>query len=93
MKTYERKQITEDRQVIKSIVCDRCEKQIKLCEPNNWFHGYEGVSLEISAGYGSKHDFVAQENDWKFDVCDNCCEEFLKSFKKNPLTVDLSDDD
>lgn len=93
MKTYERKTETREVKVIKSLVCDRCEKEIELVEKTMLQHGYAGVTLEINAGYGSTHDFVCSENNWNFDVCDACTTEILKSFKKDYLTVNWSDDE
>ena len=93
MKIYERKTETREVSTIKSLSCDRCEKDIKLVKEGMFRDGYRGVSMRIDAGYGSCHDFVSQELGWDFDICDECCTEILKSFKKDMLTVDWSDDE
>lgn len=93
MKIYERK--TERREIttVKSLSCDRCEKDIPLVEEGIYYHGYRGGSMNISVPYGSRYDFTASENDWNFDICDDCIESILKSFKRDVLTVDWSDDE
>lgn len=93
MRTYKRQTETKEVSVLDFMACDRCEKEIKLINKDVWGLSRESVNMKISAGYGSKHDFVSQENDWEFDICDDCCTEILKSFKKDVLTVDWSDDE
>lgn len=93
MKTYERKTETREITTVKSLSCDRCEKNIELVQEGFYRNGYQGISMDITVAYGSCHDFAAQENDWNFDICDECCTEFLKSFKKDVMAVDLSDDE
>lgn len=92
MKTYETKTQTREFSVLKSIACDRCEKEIEITHKDIWGGCPAGVDLVIGAGYGSRFDFTASENDWRFDICDDCCEEFLKSFKKDYLTVHWDED-
>ena len=76
MRTYETKTETREFNVLKSIICDRCEKEIELVLD----YCMKGVDLSIGAGYGSRHDLLASDHNLNFEICDECCEEFLKSF-------------
>ena len=74
MKTYKTEQ--QDVQVIESATCDKCHKPIEVFE----FGGMVGVELVVDAGYGSKFDCgLLPETAPKFDLCDECCEELMKS--------------
>lgn len=67
---------------LKSVTCNKCGKIQK-------FH-YEDLRKEwqvaefqrfsCSFGYGSKFDM----EDWKFDLCEDCLEEMVNTFKIKP---------
>lgn len=82
MREYKQKELLVTKTVLEKITCDKCEKEIKIVYPE---HNFEGVLLKIDAGYGSRHDLASDMCNWTFDVCDDCCEEFVKSFKKDYL--------
>lgn len=80
MKKYEliEKTVTD----LKSVTCNKCGKEHMFrgedykreCQ-GNLFH-----SFEIYFGYGSKFD----EENWKFDLCENCLVELVNSFVHKP---------
>lgn len=92
MKTYETKKIERDTQILRKATCDRCEKEIEILYNKDNSFNYRAVFVEISVGYGSRYDFTANENNWGFDICDDCVEEWLKTFKKDYLTVHWDED-
>lgn len=91
MKIYETKQVTKEVKIPKSMICDKCEKEIEIYpeHPDNGAY----TTFQISAGYGSRHDFLSNEySGWNFDICDDCTTEFLKTFKKDYLNPYCDDD-
>lgn len=57
---------------LKAVLCDRCGKDF-------FRRRYElaGTSVEFHFGYGSSHD----DEWWKLDVCDECCDWLKTEFK------------
>ena len=80
MKEYE--EIKVVREMLKTVTCNKCGQSVSLKGPGderdyktNEFHAFN-----IAFGYPSKFD----EERWKFDLCENCLVEFIKSFKHSP---------
>ena len=69
------------RHVIDKITCDKCGKVNELTWPEQEFTNWPGTSITIDAGYGSRFDFLNSERLLRFDVCDDCTDEFLKQLK------------
>jgi hypothetical protein len=60
--------------IIDSIVCNRCGKEVIA------YNGMCGTcthNFEIQFGWGSKRD----TDIWKFDLCEKCLEDFVSTFK------------
>lgn len=65
-------------EVIKDVTCDRCGSSLRSDIGN-----INGASISGSGAYDSTHfpdmhSFIA-------DVCEACCAEWFKTFKRNPL--------
>jgi hypothetical protein len=78
MKEYKEIKVEETKFIPESITCNKCGKSEKLTGDewqSNTFH-----SINLHFGYGSKFDMDI----WKFDVCEDCLVEFVKSFKHEP---------
>lgn len=66
---------------LESATCDRCEKQIELRTQIGWSPSPLSVTFSLQSENFSRHDFFMGTS---FDICDDCCEEFLNSFKHPP---------
>ncbi len=76
MKQYREIKITK--KIPTSITCNKCGRTDQLTE-----YGLEDElyhSFNISFSYGSMYD----EEKWKFDLCETCLVEFVKTFKHAP---------
>ena len=76
MKTTKTEVIELEQDTLVSIQCDRCGKEV---EPE------DGITSDITTcnlvfGYGSKFDCET----WEIDICDDCAEELVASFKNQP---------
>jgi hypothetical protein len=76
MKEYEEIKVTK--KVTIGITCNKCGKSKKISE-DGWEYG-EFQSFSLSFGYGSMFD----EQRWKFDICETCLTDFVKTFKHPP---------
>lgn len=65
-------------QAVTSITCNRCGFTVDLSKEDYELFLTDMLhEFSISFGYGSGHDL---EN-WKFDLCEDCIEEIVKTFK------------
>ena len=71
-------QVTEE---LIEILCDRCGNSLRETESKN----YCGIHFLVSGNYHSKYFYDMPEADTMVDVCEQCAEEWFKSFKNNPL--------
>ena len=76
MKNYETKEITESKQILTSVTCDRCLKVLEVD-----FNVRGGGSISFDVGYGSRFDCASSEVELRFDMCDDCIENILNSLK------------
>jgi len=69
------KKVKKSVEVVKitDILCNKCGKT--LCPEDIYWQ--EGCNIEIEFEYGSNKDGETH----KFDLCDNCYDEFTNSFK------------
>ena len=81
MKEYEEIQVTK--KVLKSITCNKCGKSKEITDFG--FEQDEFHSLNLSFGYGSGFD----EERWKFDLCESCLVDFVKTFKYSPTIINI----
>ncbi len=65
MRHTKKEQHTSTRDVTTGYTCDHCSKEIAAEN-----HTREGTTFVCTFGYGSRYD----TNDWKFDLCDDCCD-------------------
>lgn len=63
---------------IEDLLCDKCGKSLK--HGTGEFACYEGTRLHGGFGYGSDKDGIEIE----FDICDQCYDDFIGSFKHSP---------
>jgi hypothetical protein len=70
------------KRVPSDVVCNKCgkSKELEGDDFNREFGASKFQSINISFGYGSAHD----GDDWKFDLCEECLEEFVKTFVHMP---------
>jgi len=76
MKEY--KEIKVTKKIPAAITCNKCGKTVALTEyglEENEFH-----SFNIVFPYGSMFD----EERWKFDLCETCLVDFVRTFKHSP---------
>ncbi|SMQ78358.1 hypothetical protein SAMN05444673_3385 [Bacillus sp. OV166] len=76
MKEY--KEVNVSKKIATSITCNKCGETEKITEygfEEDKFHAFN-----ISFGYGSMYD----EEKWKFDICERCLVDFVKTFKHSP---------
>ena len=75
MRTYKQivKEITQN--IVANIFCDKCGKTILVKKTE--YNFIRGGQVEMKFGYGSKYD----SDLYRFELCDECVENFLKSFK------------
>ncbi|WP_163103240.1 hypothetical protein [Peribacillus alkalitolerans] len=76
MKEYQEIKVTK--KIPTAITCNKCGKREKITEyglEENEYH-----TFNIVFAYGSMYD----EQKWKFDICEICLVEFVKTFKHSP---------
>jgi hypothetical protein len=88
MRSYGKREEVRTVQILKSITCDKSEKEILLNEYGN----VKGGIVSFSCGYGSRYDLLCSERINDFDICDNCIEEIFSKFKGDVLKLDLYED-
>lgn len=69
---------------ITDILCNKCDKSV--CPESKNLKWSEGCNIRIGFKYGSNRDGEVH----KFDLCDNCYDEFIKSFKHQPAINHVS---
>ncbi|WP_284035571.1 hypothetical protein [Neobacillus sp. 114] len=80
MKDYDEIQVTK--KVLKSITCNKCGKSKKITDFG--FEQDEFHSFNLTFGYESMYD----EQRWKFDICESCLVDFVKTFKHAPNIIE-----
>jgi len=76
MREYKYKNIKIKEKEINSITCNKCKKKFK--KKNIEFSPI--TEFKFDFGYGSKRD----GEEIYFDLCDECVDEFINSFKIKP---------
>lgn len=69
-----------------SITCNKCGKTTESSKGNKLdiFQEYLFQSFSLHFGYGSKFD----EETWKFDICEDCLEQFVNTFAIKPEIIE-----
>lgn len=83
--TVEEKNVTLYDKVLTKAVCNRCGKEVTNKKESPW-EVNEIHNITIDFGYGSKFDLQT----WNFDLCDECLEGFVKTFKIPPEIREIS---
>lgn len=84
--TYEEKEVKKVERVVtsKTVTCNKCgTTQTNNCwnsTDDDYFFSNDIHNIQLGFGYGSKFDM----DNWSFDLCDNCLEELVKTFKYPP---------
>jgi hypothetical protein len=86
--TYEEKEVKQIEKVAvsKSVTCNKCGTVRELKNEGNWYETDEDMfasdvhNVSLGFGYGSKFDMES----WNFDLCDDCLESVVRSFKYPP---------
>lgn len=78
------KEVTE--RILESITCNKCGTERKM-EYDFTYNEFQHVNF--SFGYGSKFD----NDNWSFDLCENCVEELVKSLQHVPNGIDSHESD
>lgn len=76
MKKYEMRTETVTREIVADITCNKCQKSLARMGPDN---GFFGLRAECKGGYGS-HDGIQDGSTWKFDLCEECVLELMRTF-------------
>ena len=76
MKKYELK--TVEKNIATSTVCNKCGKE--FLHDEDGYHDGQVEHFVVGYGWGSFLDMSV----FKFDLCDNCFYEFVKTFKIEP---------
>ncbi|MEK4025404.1 hypothetical protein [Sporosarcina sp. FSL W7-1283] len=77
MRDYKKKEVTITKSRLQKVVCNKCGKHDDAKEGINLAHYQE---IGVSFGYGSDYDMQS----WKFDLCEECLVELVKTFKIIP---------
>lgn len=80
MRTNERREIRKFEYVPTNITCNKCGIHHKITGQPNDYKANKFQDIVLHFGYGSKFDGETIE----FDLCDDCIEELIKSFKYVP---------
>jgi hypothetical protein len=86
MKKLERVVVEEIKFLPSSICCNKCGKSQEL-HGDEYQREWESVlfqTIVCSFGYGSKFD----TDDWKFDLCEKCLVDIIRTFKHLPEGYD-----
>ena len=77
MRTYKRVVIDNpvEKQVEDDVICNKCGERKKSGITNPF------TLVKIWFEYGSKYD----DDYWEFDICDDCIDSIIKTFKYSPL--------
>lgn len=65
------------------IECNKCGRMEYIDQADPWAFD-EFIEIKHHFGYGSKND----GEEWTFDICEKCLEEFTKTFKTKPHKFD-----
>jgi hypothetical protein len=87
MKTYEEVPIAVTKEVLKSIVCDKCHKEYS---EDDIFELQEFLSINFTGGYGSVFGDMTHV---ECDICQHCLLEMIQDICrcKNEMFGDLED--
>jgi hypothetical protein len=85
---FEEKEVKKVEKVITSkiVTCNKCGESRELKENGNWYDSDEDLfandihNFSLGFGYGSRFDM----DHWDFDLCDNCLDSIIKTFKYPP---------
>ncbi len=74
--------VTEEREVVieESACCNKCGKKFIKDDGNKYWWDAQLHGFSVGGGYGSRWD----GGDFSFDLCENCIEELVRTFKIYP---------
>ncbi len=85
--TFEEKEVTKIEKVVtsKTVICNKCgttqvNGEWSPPSEDEYYLSNDIHNINLGFGYGSRFDM---EN-WNFDLCDNCLESLVKTFKYPP---------
>jgi len=84
MKIYTEKEKIIKTKKIKDVVCNKCGESMYIYVGNNISEYYKGTEACLSFEYGSNKDGES----YKFDICDNCFDSIIKTFKHVPEVIE-----
>jgi hypothetical protein len=88
MKNYKKEVVTEEKDVHISTTCNKCAK---IVEPEQVDHYvWETFAYEMYVDF--KEGSPYERERWKFDLCEECIIELVKSFKIVPEWFNFSKD-
>ncbi|WP_124115305.1 hypothetical protein [Paenibacillus xylanexedens] len=87
MKNYRKETITEEKEIHESTTCNKCGKTTKYEQVDHYV--WENFSYEFHVNF--KEGSVYEREKWKFDLCENCVIETVKSLKIAPEWFNFSD--
>ena len=82
MKEYEEVIVEKLKEIPKSITCNKCGNSAVLVgtEVEREIESNAFQTIHLNFNYGSKFDL----EHWRFELCEDCLDEFVKSFKHPP---------
>jgi hypothetical protein len=70
------------------VICNKCGESCYNIPQDPY--SYEGIQVSKTGGYYSKH--LGDMNEYKFDLCEKCLWELMKTFKHNSLVLDVEEE-
>lgn len=80
MRVVETKEVTEPRQFLIDILCNRCGGTCR-----SGYGDFEGLRASWTGGYGAK---LGDMSSYEVDLCEDCCLVLFKDFTYDPQTSD-----
>jgi hypothetical protein len=79
MYEYSEEKVTEIKEKITKVTCNKCGKEEHL-EEDETYLVHDLTSIRLNFGYGSSYDM----DKWSFELCDSCIEDFISTLKYPP---------
>lgn len=70
------------------VICNKCGESCYNIEQDPY--SLEGVSVGFTGGYYSK--YLGDMNQYKFDLCEKCLWDLMKTFKHDSLVLDVEEE-
>ncbi|WP_440109968.1 hypothetical protein [Paenibacillus sp. QZ-Y1] len=87
MKNYRTETVTEEKDIHESTTCNKCGKLTKYEQVDHYV--WENFAYEFYVNF--KEGSIYEREKWKFDLCENCVIELVKSFKFVPEWFNFSE--